>query len=87
VVVTYPLANGRQYPLRGIEVELWEDVPDGDDLRLEPGDTLMAWLRLVDGNSGELHGVWPNHGQAANPSSFRALFFQWLKLYLPLTIR
>ncbi|MEW5870958.1 MAG: fibronectin type III domain-containing protein [Chloroflexota bacterium] len=50
VTVTYPFTDTRQYPLRGVRIELWEDVSGGPDVQL--GGTINTKEPTTEGRCG-----------------------------------
>lgn len=50
VAVTYPFTDTRQYPLRGIKIELWQDVSGGPDVQL--GVTIHTKEATTEGRCG-----------------------------------
>lgn len=50
VAVTYPFTDTRQYPLRGLKIELWQDVSGGPDVQL--GSPLYTKESSTEGRCG-----------------------------------
>ncbi|MBN2550261.1 MAG: fibronectin type III domain-containing protein [Anaerolineales bacterium] len=50
VAVTYPFTDTRQYPLRGLQIELWQDVSGGPDVQL--GSMLHTKEQSTEGRCG-----------------------------------